>query len=642
MLYSIKNPASRLAAVLVACIFIGELVIMFAFEKFIHVSNMVENFLDPTLLTIFCTPPIYYLVFLPMIKRIAQQEKIESQLRIAAAAFQTHDAIMITDANSNIIRVNKAFETITGYKEDEVIGKKPSILHSGRHDASFYKKLWAELIAKGIWSGEIWDSSKNGIIYPKQTTISAVKNDLGETVQYVAVFTNIAERKKAEEEIYNLAFMDSLTGLPNRRLLQDRVNVALTASGRTRMYGALLFIDLDNFKTINDKFGREMGDKLLTQVADRLKFSLRESDTVARLSGDEFVVMLENLSLEDNDAWQKASHIAEKIREIITQPYELDRNLSYTSPSIGVCIFLDHNQTVDELFKHADMAMYQAKVAGKNGVRFFDPNMQNAIESRAALESDLRLAVKNDQLKLYYQIQLDHEKRAIGAEALVRWLHPKHGMVSPANFIPIAEESSLIVEMGDWVLNQACKQIAKWSKNEQTKDLVLAINISSRQFMQPDFVEQVEHQILKNGIEASRLKLELTESVALDDLELVVKKMLLLRHVVGVSLSLDDFGTGYSSLSYLKRLPLDQIKIDQSFVRNMTIDDSDAMMVKNIIDMAHNFGFNVIAEGVETVEQLELLKKNGCLSYQGYLFSKPIPIEQFELLLIENSSTLTI
>jgi len=502
MLYSIKNPASRLAAVLVACIFIGELVIMFAFEKFIHVSNMVENFLDPTLLTILCTPPIYYLVFLPMIKRIAQQEKIESQLRIAAAAFQTHDAIMITDANSNIIRVNKAFETITGYKENEVIGKKPSILHSGRHDASFYKKLWAELIAKGIWSGEIWDSSKNGIIYPKQTTISAVKNDLGETVQYVAVFTNIAERKKAEEEIYNLAFMDSLTGLPNRRLLQDRVNVALTASGRTRMYGALLFIDLDNFKTINDKFGREMGDKLLTQVADRLKFSLRESDTVARLSGDEFVVMLENLSLEDNDAWQKASHIAEKIREIITQPYELDRNLSYTSPSIGVCIFLDHNQTVDELFKHADMAMYQAKVAGKNGVRFFDPNMQNAIESRAALESDLRLAVKNDQLKLYYQIQLDHEKRAIGAEALVRWLHPKHGMVSPANFIPIAEESSLIVEMGDWVLNQACKQIAKWSKNEQTKDLVLAINISSRQFMQPDFVEQVEHQILKNGIEA--------------------------------------------------------------------------------------------------------------------------------------------
>jgi len=636
MISNSTNSTKKLIFVLIGSIFIGELLIMIAFTIFPPLPNWIENLLDPALLSIFCAPLLYFFVFRPMTRHITEQKQTENQLRVAAAAFETHDAIMITDADANIMRVNHAFELITGYSEEEVIGKNPRILQSGQHDEEFYKNMWKELMRTGLWNGEVWDRSKSGIIYPKQSTITAVKNDKGETVQYVAVFTNIAERKKAEDEIYHLAFYDVLTGLPNRRLLHDRLDVALSVSGRTHQYGALLFLDLDNFKTLNDTLGHEYGDMLLIEVANRLKFSVREADTVARLGGDEFVVLLENISENQEDASQKVAHIAEKIRTILADPYQLNENMRHTSPSIGVCLFFDHDVLVDELLKRADMAMYQAKSSGRNRVCFFDPHMQRLMEARAALESDLRIALVEGQLQLHYQIQLDQERHPIGAEALVRWAHPQRGMVSPSDFIPVAEESSLILEIGHWVLDTACRQIALWSKYEQTCSLVLAVNISAQQFMQPDFVEQIAGMLQKHQIEASSLKLELTESVVLDDLDSVVDKMLALRNVLGVTLSLDDFGTGYSSLSYLKQLPLDQIKIDQSFVRDMTTDTSDAMMVKNIIDMAHNFGLNVIAEGVETEDQLTLLKKNGCMSYQGYLFSKPIPIEQFDMFLNKN------
>lgn len=591
------------------------------------------SFVDASLLSIFVAVLMYIFVFRNMKKAVADKFRAEEQLRLVSVAFEMQEAIMITDANAKILRVNRAFEKITGYSEQEVIGKNPSILGSGLHDHAFYAKLWSDLLSHGIWKGEMWDRGKNGEIYSKIATISAVRNDKNETVQYIAAFTDNTAHKKAENEIYRLAFYDALTGLPNRRLLLDRLSVALSASARNQQYGALIFLDLDNFKTLNDTLGHYFGDMLLVEVAKRLKMSVREMDTVARLGGDEFVVLLEDLDADLQEASRKVAQIAEKLRVKIATPYQLNENTRHSSPSIGVCMFYRNQVSVDDLLKYADMAMYQAKNAGRNRVRFFDPHMQQVVETRALMEADLRSAITDKQLSLFYQVQLDQTMQPVGAEALLRWQHPTRGFVSPVDFIQIAEESSLILEIGDWVLETACRELARWSQHEKTRHLVLAINISAQQFMQTDFVEHVAEAVKAHQINPACLKLELTESVALGGLDVVVTKMLALKHGIGVTLSLDDFGTGYSSLSYLKKLPFNQIKIDRSFVRDMLTDTSDAMMVKNIIDMTHNFGMQVIAEGVETEQQLALLREYGCLSYQGYLFSKPLPVEEFEMLL---------
>jgi diguanylate cyclase (GGDEF)-like protein/PAS domain S-box-containing protein len=449
---------------------------------------------------------------------------------------------------------------------------------------------------------------------------------------FIVLSRDITARKQAEEEIRNLAFYDVLTGLPNRRLLIDRLHSALAISTRSKYYGAVLFLDLDRFKVLNDTMGHDYGDMLLIEVATRIKLCVREIDTVARLGGDEFVVLLEEVDEHAEFTSQKVALIAEKIRESLSAPFLLNGNEYLSSPSIGVCLYRDNENSVDTLLKHADMAMYQVKGSGRNGVRFFDPAMQQIVETRAALEADLRHAIPNRQLQLYYQLQVGDNLQPLGAEALVRWMHPVKGMVSPMEFIPIAEESSLILDIGGWVLDSACAALAIWSENELTRRLTLAVNVSAQQFKQAGFVEHVSALLLVHHIEPTRLKLELTESVVLSDLNDVVAKMLALK-ALGVSLSMDDFGTGYSSLSYLKKLPLDQIKIDQSFVRDMTFDQNDEVMVSAIIGMAKNFGLNVIAEGVESESQLQLLKLLGCLYYQGYLFSKPIPIEQFLKLL---------
>ncbi len=563
---------------------------------------------------------------------ITLRKQADEVIRISAAAFETHEAIMITNADDKIIRVNKAFQKTTGYSSEEVTGQNPSILSSGRHDRAFYAEMWQQLHSVGAWSGEIWDKRKNGQIYPKWMTITAVKDESGKTTQYVAIFNDISARKMAEEEIRNLAFYDSLTRLPNRRLLMDRLIAALSISMRSRLYGALLFLDMDKFKTLNDTLGHDYGDMLLVEVAARIQSCVREVDTVSRLGGDEFVVLLEDVDIHAEEASQKVALIAEKIRASLAAPYQLKDNEYHSSPSIGVSLYRGNAESAETILKHADMAMYQVKDAGRNAVRFFDPKMQQAVETRASLESDLRHAVSDRQLHLYYQIQVDGEQRALGAEGLLRWIHPKRGMVSPAQFIPIAEESALILEIGDWVLAEACRQLGTWSKDEKTRDLSLAVNVSARQFKQIDFVDKIAAVMSLYDVEASHLKLELTESVVLNDVVDVVSKMHALK-ALGVKLSMDDFGTGYSSLSYLKQLPLDQIKIDQSFVRDMTSDQDDIVMVQTIIDLAKNFRLNVIAEGVETEGQLTLLKSLGCLSYQGCLFSKPLPVEQFEVLL---------
>ncbi|HZW26539.1 MAG TPA: EAL domain-containing protein [Gallionella sp.] len=563
------------------------------------------------------------------VQDITEQKRADEQLRIAAATFETHEAIMITDANANILRVNHAFEETTGYRAEEVLGKNPRILSSGRQDKEFYAGMWKLLKENGNWTGEMWDRRKSGQVYPKWLTITAVKNAQGETTEYVAIFSDITARKQAEEEIRNLAFYDALTQLPNRRLLQDRLRLALPASARSQSYGALLFLDMDRFKVLNDTLGHDYGDLMLIEVAERIRHCVREADTVARLGGDEFVVLVEELGSEAEEASQRVAMIAEKIRTALAQPYQLRDSVHRSSPSIGVSLYRGSAEPVEVLLKQADMAMYQAKEAGRNAVRFFDPAMQLAVETRAMLEADLRNAIANGELRLHYQVQVDKDVRPLGVEALVRWQHPKRGMVSPGQFIPIAEESSLILDIGSWVLETACRQLEAWRNYRVTRELSIAVNVSSAQFRQHDFVEQVSALLERHRIEPSRLKLELTESVVMNDVADVVAKMHALK-ARGVKLSMDDFGTGYSSLSYLKKLPLDQLKIDQSFVRDIASDSADAVMVRTIIDLAQNFGLDVIAEGVETEVQHMFLKVHGCAGYQGYLFSKPVPVEEFE------------
>jgi len=565
------------------------------------------------------------------VQDITEQMLLEESLRIAAATFETHEAILVTDAQANILRVNNAFQKITGFSAEEVLGKNPRILSSGRQSKEFYAGMWEQLLEQGSWSGEIWDRRKTGEIYPKWLTITAVKNESGSVSEYVAIFSDITARKQAEEEIRNLAFYDALTGLPNRRLLLDRCQLALSLSARSHHCGALLFLDMDKFKTLNDTLGHDYGDLMLIEVGRRIQECVRDIDTVARLGGDEFVVLLEEIGVNMQDASQKVALVAEKIRVALAEPYMIKEHEFHSSPSIGVSIYYGNAQSVDILMKQADMAMYQAKDSGRNAVRFFDPLMQQAVEARSHLEKDLRRALPGGQLQLHYQVQVDGDRRPVGAEALIRWTHPRRGMVLPGQFIPVAEESSLIFDIGHWVIDSACRQLAVWGKDEQMRDLLLAVNVSAQQFRLHDFVERLQDTIARHGIDAGRLKLELTESVVLEDVADVVAKMRAVE-ALGVKLSLDDFGTGYSSLAYLKQLPLNQIKIDQSFVRHITTDPNDAVMVKTIIAMAQNFRLHVIAEGVETEAQQAFLKQNGCMAYQGYLFGRPMPVAEFEAL----------
>jgi diguanylate cyclase (GGDEF)-like protein len=448
-----------------------------------------------------------------------------------------------------------------------------------------------------------------------------------------SIINDITERKHAEEEIKSLAFYDPLTHLPNRRLLMDRLKQALASSARSGREGALLFIDLDNFKSLNDTLGHDIGDLLLQQVAQRLESCVREGDTVARLGGDEFVVMLEDLSEHDLEAAAQAETVGEKILATLNQPYRLAKHEHHSTPSIGVTIFSDHKQNQDELLKQADIAMYQAKKAGRNALRFFDPQMQDSINIRVSLESDLRRAVSGqEQFLLYYQPQVDSSGRLIGAEALVRWQHPERGMVSPVEFIPLAEETGLILPLGHWVLATACQQLAVWATRPEAAHLTMAVNVSAKQFQLPTFVEEVLSLVDYFKINPAKLKLEVTESLMMERMGDIIAKMNLLK-TRGISFSMDDFGTGYSSLSCLKLLPLYQLKIDQSFVRDIATDDSDKAIVGTIIAMAKSLNLNVIAEGVEGKVQQQLLMEKGCRSYQGYLFGKPVPIEQFDALL---------
>ena len=564
---------------------------------------------------------------------ITERKQAEEGLRIAAATFETQEAILTTDPEANILRVNQAFQDITGYSAAEVVGQNPRIMQSGRHDAAFFQAMWSELRDTSKWTGEIWDRRKNGEIYPKLMTITAVRDNNQRVTHYVGVFRDISNRKKSEQAIHQLAFYDSLTMLPNRHLLLDRLQRALAVSARNGRHGALLFLNLDHFKTINDTQGHAMGDQLLIEVAHRLRTCVREGDSVARLGGDEFVVLLEDLSSEVDEAATQIELVAEKIRSELDQPYLLKDYECLSTASIGISLFSGYPESAEDLLMHAGVAMYQAKTAGRNAIRFFNPQMQTAWDIRAALEKDLRHALEKQQFRLYYQIQVDSLRHPLGAEVLLRWDHPERGLVSPMQFIPLAEEIGLIVPIGLWVLQTACAQLKAWQHDALTRDLTLAVNVSTKQFHQAGFVAQVRRVLLESGAKPSHLKLELTESIVMENVEDTISKMRELK-ILGVGFSMDDFGTGYSSLQYLKRLPLDEIKIDQSFVRDICTNSNDAALVQTILAMAQALRLNVIAEGVETEAQREFLELlGGCHAFQGYLFSKPVPFDEFERLL---------
>ncbi len=560
---------------------------------------------------------------------ITERKLAETEFRIAAAAFESQEAMVITDTNTLILRVNKTFCDSTGYAPEEVVGQKMNILKSGAHDQKFFTEMWHSINTTGTWQGEIWDKRKNGEVYPKWLTVTAVKDATGAVTHYVGTHIDISDRKAAEEEIKHLAFYDPLTKLPNRRLLRDRLQQALLGNSRSNMYGALLFIDLDNFKALNDTLGHDVGDLLLQDVAARLTSCVRECDTVARLGGDEFIVMLENLSEHTAEAARQAEGVGEKILFALNQPYFLTGKEHHSSPSIGISLFDDKKDTVDLILKQADIAMYQAKSMGRNTLRFFNASMQAAVSARVSMESDLHKASLEKQFILYYQPQVNQLGQLTGVEALLRWNHPQHGLVSPIDFIPLAEETGLILSIGQWVMETACEQLASWAKQPEMASLSISVNVSVRQFHHPNFVNQVLSAIALHETNPKNLKLELTESLLSKDIEGMTRKMTLLKEV-GVSFSLDDFGTGYSSLYYLKHLPLTQLKIDQSFVRDILVDANDATIAIMIISLSQSMGLEVIAEGVENEEQRRFLAEHGCENYQGNLSGRPMPSEAIE------------
>ena len=549
----------------------------------------------------------------------------ESLITLSAAVEQSPVSIVISDPQGLIEYVNPMFEQVSGYRRAEVIGQNPNILSSHEKSVVEYRAMWAMLLAGEIWRGEFHNRRKDGSLFWEQAVIAPIFDDHGSPIHYLAIKEDITQRKAAEAEIEHLAFYDSLTGLPNRRLLTDRLQQVLAAGLRSQRNGALLFIDIDNFKLLNDTQGHEQGDALLKQVAQRLNYCVREGDTVARLGGDDFVVMLQDLSDKQTEAATQAEVVAQKILEALHQSYSFGHFTHHGSASVGVALFNASHDTVEEILKRADLALYQAKDAGRNTLRFFDPEVQAAISARAELESDIRLGLQEKQFLLYYQPQVNRQGHLTGVEALVRWQHPRRGMVLPAHFISLTEDTGLILPLGQWVMEAACHQLRLWSTQPRTAHLTISVNVSAVQFHRDSFVSDVLATLQHTGAPTSRLKLELTESLLVKDIEGIIVKMEALN-VHGVGFSLDDFGTGYSSLSYLKRLPLDQIKIDQSFVNDALSNTKDAALISAIVAMGRGLGMMVIAEGVETLAQRDFLEREGCFNFQGYFFGRPVPV----------------
>lgn len=559
---------------------------------------------------------------------ISESKRVEQELQLAATIYLALDeAIMVANEDNRIITVNAAFTRLTGYTEAEVIGKSTSLLKSGRQDANFYREMWNQLNAKGHWQGEIWDKRKNGTDYLASLSISVVYNGRGEVIRRVAMFTDITDKKHAEETIRIQANYDPLTGLPNRRLFHDRLQQTIKKSRRANQTLALMFLDIDHFKDVNDTLGHDMGDNLLKEAAQRLKGCVRESDTLARLGGDEFTVIL-----GEQQEFNSIDRVAQKILSCMMAPFQLGSERCYVTASIGITLYPDDAVKVDELLKKADQAMYAAKQQGRNRYCYFTSAMQDKAETRLGLAKDLRTALADNEFWVAYQAIVELASGDIQkAEALIRWQHPTRGLVSPADFIPIAEDTGMILEIGEWLFRQAANQVALWRANGRPQ-FQISVNKSPIQFHNNDDSHTSwSDYIQSKGLLGDCIAVEITEGLLLDASSIVSEKLLAFRDA-GIQVSIDDFGTGYSSLSYLKKFDIDYLKIDQMIVANLSANSTEMALCEAMILMAHKLGLKVIAEGIETQEQRDLLLHAGCDYGQGYLFSKPMPAKDFEKL----------
>ena len=575
---------------------------------------------------------------------VTERRRSQEQLMLletSVARLNDIVAIAETGVNNNqeprIVFVNDAFERHTGYSRDEVLGQTPHMLLELEPALPKLREMAMGLQMNRQARTELMVHRKNGAMFWVELEVVSVQATSEDVTHWVAVGRDITQRKTAEDMIRHMALFDPLTDLPNRQLLTERLQHALAQSERTGQHGALMFIDLDNFKILNDTLGHHVGDQLLKKVAIRLAQSVRKTDTVARLGGDEFVIMVDDLSTDPAAAALKSSALANKVLTMLREPFHVGGHQHFATPSIGVTAFTGLNDNVGELLKQADLAMYQAKTLGRNTLCFFDPAMQATVNANAALGADMRIALKEKQFVVYYQPQVDRQGVITGVEALVRWQHPQRGLITPIHFIPVAEDNGMILPLGQWVLETACEQLAAWADWPQTTNLSIAVNVSVHQFRHPDFVDMVMAAIGRTGIKPQRLKLELTESLLADRMEITIEKMGMLKDL-GVTLSLDDFGVGYSSLSVLKRLPLDQLKIDKGFVADVLTDPNDAAISRAIITLAQSLSLQVVAEGVETHEQREFLAYQGCDQFQGHLFSPPLPIATLDAFLRNPSS----
>ena len=563
----------------------------------------------------------------------AELERQETEGRVrqqASLLDKAQDAILVRSLDHKILYWNKGAERLYGWTAQEAVHQSINLLLYD--DPTEFYQVTEFLIKNGDWVGEIEQKRKDGRLMTVEGHWTLVHDTEGKPESILAINTDITLRKVAQKEIQYLAYYDALTDLPNKQFLIEKLKQIVLTYDKNHSLSALLFIDLDNFKTLNDTLGHTVGDLLLKEAALRIKNSIRSNDTVARFGGDEFVILVTQLSADEATALIQVQGVADKISTTLNQQYLLDSHIYYSTSSIGIAL-IEELLSYEDALKHADLAMYQAKSAGRNAIRFYSEEMKTVINYRVLLEEDIKQALVNQEFLLHYQPQVNHKNEIEGAEALIRWMHPKRGMISPMEFIPVAEETKLILPIGEWVLQTACQQLVEWSKQTSTSSLVIAVNVSIQQFRQQDFVKQVLSIIQETKVNPKRLKLEITESMLVDNVEDIIQKMEQLKEK-GIQFALDDFGTGYSSLTYLKKLPLNQLKIDQSFVRDVFIDANDASIAKAIITLAHNLGLGVIAEGVETIEQRQFLLDHQCNLYQGYYFSKPVPIERFNELLV--------